>query len=80
MTVTHITLINILLEREAVPEFLQSRCTPENLAGAVELLFRDKAARAAQVEAMTEFGRKLGEGDEPPSLRAARTLLAFVGG
>src|SRR5262249_32032349 len=41
MTVTHITLINILLEREAVPEFLQSRAKPENLAGAVEHLFRD---------------------------------------
>jgi lipid-A-disaccharide synthase len=78
MTVTHITLINILLEREAVPEFLQSRCTPENLAGAVEHLFRDADARAAQVEAMKEFGRRLGEGDEPPSLRAARVLLDFV--
>jgi lipid-A-disaccharide synthase len=79
MTVTHITLINILLEREAVPEFLQARATPENLANAVEHLFRDPAARAAQVEAMKEFGRRLGEGDEPPSLRAARVLLEFVG-
>jgi predicted metal-dependent phosphotriesterase family hydrolase len=78
MTVTHITLINILLEREAVPEFLQSRCTPENLAGAVERMFRDETARDAQVEAMKEFGRRLGEGDEPPSLRAARVLLEFV--
>jgi lipid-A-disaccharide synthase len=78
MTVTHITLINILLEREAVPEFLQSRCTPENLANAVDGLFRDDAARAAQVEAMKEFGRRLGEGGEPPSLRAARVLLEFV--
>jgi len=78
MTVTHITLINILLEREAVPEFLQSRATPANLAAAVECLFRDEAARATQVEAMKEFGRLLGEGDEPPSLRAARVLLEFV--
>lgn len=78
MTVTHITLINILLEREAVPEFLQARATPENLAAAVERLFRDDAARAAQVDAMKEFGRRLGEGDEPPSLRAARVLLDFV--
>ena len=78
MTVTHITLINILLQREAVPEFLQSRCTPQNLADAVEKLFRDSAARAAQIEAMKDFGHRLGEGDEAPSLRAARTLLAFV--
>jgi lipid-A-disaccharide synthase len=78
MTATHITLINILLQREAVPEFLQSRCTSENLAGAVENLFRNEAARAAQIEAMKDFGHRLGEGDEPPSLRAARVLLEFV--
>jgi lipid-A-disaccharide synthase len=78
MTVTHITLINILLEREAVPEFLQSRCTPENLAAAVERLFREPDAREAQVEAMKDFGRLLGEGDVSPSLRAARVLLEFV--
>ena len=78
MTVTYITLINILLDREAVPEFLQSRATPENLALAVGRLFSDTAARAAQVDAMKEFGRLLGEGDETPSRRAARVLLDFV--
>jgi len=78
MTVTHITLINILLQREAVPEFLQSCATPENLAGAVERLFCDGTARAAQVAAMREFGHLLGEDDEAPSLRAARVLLEFV--
>jgi lipid-A-disaccharide synthase len=78
MTVDHITLINILLGREAVPEFLQSDCTSAKLADGVEILFRDEAARAAQVEAMTEFGRLLGEGDEAPSLRAAKALLEFV--
>ena len=79
MTVTHITLINILLGREAVPEFLQSRATPENLALALGTLFTDAAARQAQVEAMKEFGRLLGEGEEAPSYRAARTLLEFLG-
>ncbi len=79
MTVTHITLINIILGREAVPEFLQGACTPQNLADAVARLFVDADARAEQVRAMAEFGRLLGEGDEAPSLRAARTLLEFVG-
>jgi lipid-A-disaccharide synthase len=78
MTVTHITLINIILGREAIPEFLQSNCTPQKLAAAVAQLFADADARAAQVSAMAEFGRLLGEGDEAPSLRAARTLLAFL--
>ena len=78
MTVKHITLINILLGREAVPEFLQAGATPENLALAVGRLFSDESARKAQIEAMKEFGRLLGEGDEPPSRRAARVLLEFV--
>jgi len=78
MTVTHITLINILLGREAVPEYLQSRATPQNLARALEKLFGEETARAAQVSSMDEFARKLGEGGEQPSLRAARALLEFV--
>ena len=80
MTVTHITLINIILGREAVPEFLQSQCVPDKLAEAVEHLMSDPGARAAQVTAMAEFGRLLGEGDEAPSLRAARALLEFMDG
>jgi lipid-A-disaccharide synthase len=80
MTVKFITLINIILDREAVTEFLQERATPENLALAVGNLFSDADARAAQLEAMKDFGRLLGEGDEAPSLRAARVLLDFVEG
>jgi lipid-A-disaccharide synthase len=79
MTVPHMTLINILLERRAVPEFKQYQATPEVLATEVAQLFADPAARAAQMEAMNEFGRRLGEGEEAPSLRAARVLLDFIG-
>jgi lipid-A-disaccharide synthase len=78
MTVKYMALINILLDREAAPEYLQARATPQALADAVAHLFADAGARAAQVEAMNEFGRRLGEGDEAPSQRAARVLLDFV--
>src|SRR6185437_222274 len=52
MTVPHMTLINILLGRRAVPEFKQFDAKPAVLAAEVEKLFRDPAARAAQVAAM----------------------------
>jgi lipid-A-disaccharide synthase len=78
MTVPHMTLINILLERRAVPEFKQFEAAPEVLAAEVEKLFRDPEARAVQVAAMDEFAHALGEGGEAPSLRAARILLDFI--
>ena len=72
------TLLNVLLDREAAPEFLQAKAKPELMAAELEKLFHDPAARAAQIEAMNEFGRRLGEGEEPPSRRAARVLLDFI--
>ena len=78
MNVKYITLVNVLLEREAVPEFLQSRLQPGLLADAVEKLLRDPAARAQQVAALRQFDAMLGEGTEAPSLRAARALLDFL--
>jgi lipid-A-disaccharide synthase len=73
------TLVNILLDREAVPEFIQERCTPDALAGALLPLFHEPNARAAQTIALKDAIHELGGDDEPPSLRAARTLLAFAG-
>ena len=70
--------VNVLLEREAVPEFLQGRLQPALLADAVERLLRDPAARNEQVAALGEFDRMLGEGTEAPSRRAARALLDFL--
>jgi lipid-A-disaccharide synthase len=78
MNVKFMALINILLDREAVPEYLQSRATPRALADAVANLFTDSSMRDAQITAMKEFGRLLGEGDEAPSQRAARVFLDFV--
>jgi lipid-A-disaccharide synthase len=72
------TLLNVLLDKEAAPEFLQAKAKPEVMAAELEKLFCDPAARAAQIEAMNEFGRRLGEEEEPPSRRAARVLLDFI--
>ena len=72
------TLVNIILGREAVPEFLQGRCTAENLAAAAVTLFRDPAAREKQLADLALATQKLGAGGEAPSLRAARALLAFA--
>ncbi|MGC9954782.1 MAG: lipid-A-disaccharide synthase [Rhizomicrobium sp.] len=72
------TIVNLLLDREAVPEFLQERCTPQALADAVLPLLTDKVAAARQVADLQEAMRRLGQGGEQPSLRAARAILDFV--
>jgi lipid-A-disaccharide synthase len=73
-----VTIVNLILDREAVPEFLQSRCTPHALADAALPLLTDKAAAARQVADLEEAMRRLGQGAEQPSLRAARAILDFV--
>jgi lipid-A-disaccharide synthase len=78
MNVKYMALINILLDRPAVPEFLQGAATPPALADAVEKLLKDAGARAAQQAAMADFAHQLGADEEAPSLRAAKTLLEFV--
>ena len=72
------TIANLILDREAVPEFLQARFTPQALADAVAPLLTDKNAAARQVADLDEAMRQLGQGAEQPSLRAARAILDFV--
>lgn len=76
--VPHVSIVNLLLGREAVPEFLQTRCRPELLAPAVVRLFHDQAYREQQKRDLREAIHRLGVDDEPPSLRAARVLLDFA--
>ncbi len=71
-------LVNLVLNRMAVPQFLQDECTPENLAAAALKLLDDGAARAAQIEACAEALRALGYGATAPGLRAADEVLAII--
>ncbi len=73
------TIVNLLLDREAVPEFLQTRCTPKLVAEATVALLTDKSAAARQTADLAAAMQLLGQGAEQPSLRAARALLDFLG-
>jgi lipid-A-disaccharide synthase len=78
ISVRFITLANIILGRAAVPEFVQGNCTGEALATALLALLRDPQARFRQRSDLAEAMTKLGVGEEPPSLRAARAILDFI--
>ena len=74
----YFTLVNLLLDRGAVPELLQDSATGDTLAQAVLPLLTDKAAAARQAGDLAEAVRLLGQGSEAPSVRAARAIVDFV--
>ena len=78
LRVRYASLFNIILDRPVVPEFLQGRCEAGALARAVEALLDDPDARAAQGAGVREAVAMLGREGEPPSERAAATILSIL--
>ena len=72
------TLVNLLTESKAVPEFEPRECTVDNLVGAMRALLTDPAARAKQVAIGAQAIKALGKGGEDPGLRAARSVLRVI--
>jgi len=73
-----VTLVNLVSETRAVPEYIGTDCTPANLAPALTSLLCDLVGE--QPFAMRLTMERLGRGGEPPGLRAARSVLGFLGG
>ncbi len=76
--VRQVNLVNLILGRTLVPEFLGPACTPQRLAGAVAELVRDEAVRSAHREGYDEAMRRLGAGSLSPSQNAADRILAII--
>lgn len=78
--VSYANLVNLVLDRPAVPELLQGDCRPERLAAALETLIADDAARRSQVEAGREALARLGRGGPSPGERAAAVVIEVIAG
>ena len=76
--VRYATIVNLVLDRPAIPEFLQERCTGDRLAEAALKLLRDESARRAQREAAAAALAELRPGGARPSVRAAGAILDAV--
>jgi lipid-A-disaccharide synthase len=76
--VPYVTLVNIILNREVVPEFIQENCTSANLSRELIRLLTNPAARLEQVTATASAVKAMGHGDEAPSMRAAREILRII--
>jgi len=79
VTTKYANLVNLIENRLVVPELLQENCTAVTLAEATDRLLTDDTARAAQKSAFIHAAKALGLGQEAPSMRAARAVLATVG-
>jgi lipid-A-disaccharide synthase len=79
LKVDTVTLVNLVSETRAVPEFLGRACRPGPMAGAMMRLLDDPDAREVQLDAMAVTMERLGMGGEPPGLRAARSVLSVLG-
>ncbi|MBF9033793.1 lipid-A-disaccharide synthase [Rhodobacterales bacterium HKCCE2091] len=78
LKVDTVTLVNLVSETRAVPEFLGRDCRPQPIAAAVGHLLRDATAREPQIDAMDLTMERLGRGGEPPGLRAAKAVLSQI--
>ncbi len=73
-------LVNLMNDREVVPEFLFEACTPENLASAAERLLTDPNAARDQVKGMQNAISRLKPDGDTPSRRAGRAVLDVIAG
>ncbi|MCB4824726.1 lipid-A-disaccharide synthase [Roseicella aerolata] len=76
--VPHASLVNLLAEREVVPERLQENCTPKELSAALVRLLREPEAAATQRAGFAEVLALLRPPEGLPSEAAAAAVLAEI--
>ena len=76
--VQYANLVNLLLDRGVIPEFLQERCRAGLLAEAVNRLLVEEGARSAQVTAYDAAIEMLSAGGKTPSDEAAACVLGMI--
>jgi lipid-A-disaccharide synthase len=80
LKVRFISLVNLMAEREVVPEFLQEDCNPATLAAALAPLLEGGGARARQLEGFADALARLTPAEGTPSGAAAEAVLRAVSG
>ncbi len=76
--VPHVGLVNILMKREVMPEFLQENCRADLLAPALAGLLNNTDARAAQQADCRAAMALLRAPEGNPAQSAARTVMGLI--
>ena len=72
------TLMNVAADAEVAPEFLQARCTADNIARAAAPLIDDEDAREDQVRRQDEALALMGRGGRPAAEIAAEAVMTLL--
>jgi lipid-A-disaccharide synthase len=78
LKIPSVVLVNLILDRPSVREYLQSRCTADNLFEGLQPLMRDTPERLRALADLDEVRARMGVGGESPSTRAARAVLDLL--
>lgn len=78
LKVPSVVIVNLILDRPSVREFLQYAAKPAALAEALKPLLRDTPERRRAIADLDELREIMGVGGDRPSLRAARAVLEML--
>tara|TARA_R110000824_G_scaffold155226_5_gene327709 strand:- start:23381 stop:24547 length:1167 start_codon:yes stop_codon:yes gene_type:complete len=78
LKVPSVVVVNLILDRPSVREFLQLDATSPNLVQALLPLLSDTPARARAIADLDDLRRIMGVGGPRPSLLAARAVLEML--
>ena len=78
LKVHSVVLANLVLGENAFPEYIQETCTPETLAGALDLIIHDTPERSAQLAALARVPGIMKAQIESPSAAAAAIVMAMA--
>jgi lipid-A-disaccharide synthase len=78
LNVPTVVLANLVLGENVFPELIQEECSPEMLAGEVELLLKNTPQRAVQLAALEKIPQRLALAYGTPSDAAADVVLHYA--
>jgi lipid-A-disaccharide synthase len=74
--IPHISLVNVVAQKEIVPEFIQNRATAPALADALKKIFTNEIRIATMKDQLREITESLGTGSS--AFNAAKSILNTI--
>jgi len=79
VNVKYASIVNIMADREVLPEFLQEYCKPKKIVAAINELIENESRRREVIDAEIAVVRQLAFDGQTPSERAAEETLRIIG-